>query len=151
LAADFFLAVFLRVVFFARLAAFLPVAFLADFFLVAFFARLATFLRVPAFLARFAVFLPVAFFLAVFLRVDFLALRAVFLVAFLRLAGLRAAFLAVFRTVRLADFRLALRLRAFATHPPGESTLAPWMRGFGCAYGGTPSSRTTKRPRQNQG
>jgi hypothetical protein len=65
-------------------------------------------------------------------------LRA-FLVAFLRRTDFRAAFLAVFRIARLAILRPAARFRAFATNPPGESTLAPWMRGFGRAYVRTPA------------
>jgi hypothetical protein len=108
-------------------AAFLRVVFLAVVSLaVVFFARLATFL------VRLAAFLRVVFLAR---RVD---LRA-FLVAFLRRTDFRAAFLAVFRTARLAILRPAARFRAFATNPPGESTLAPWMRGFGRAYVRTPA------------
>ena len=110
----------------------------AVFLLVVFLARLATFLR-----AFFAVFLAR---LVAFLRVVFLARRVdlrAFLVAFLRRPDFFAAFLAVFRTARLAFLRPAARFRAFATNPPGESTLAPWMRGFGHAYVRTPALTTS--------
>jgi len=116
-------------------AAFLRVVFLrVVFFRVVFLARLATFLR--------AFFAPFLARLVAFLRVDFLARRVdlrAFFVAFLRRPDFFTAFLAVFRTARLAFLRPAARFRAFATDPPGESTPAPWMRGFGRAYVRTPA------------